>query len=90
MNRILVAVTRHVAQCATEAAVVARMTVLERVRPYGALVVRATECDADRTVMGRSDLRRPGQPHVGSQTEYLLEFTTIPVVVVAHSSETVV
>jgi nucleotide-binding universal stress UspA family protein len=45
-------------------------------------VDRADEWDADLIVVGRSDLRRPGQPYVASQTEHVLEFTRLPVVVV--------
>ena len=37
---------------------------------------------ADLIVMGKTDRRATGRPYVGSQTEHLLEFTRIPVVVV--------
>ncbi len=80
-------ILRHVAHLAATAGVSASTTALKGDRPYDALLARAAEWDADLIVMGRSDLRRPGQPYVGSQTEHLLEFTTIPVVVVPHSSE---
>ena len=82
-----VGILRHVARLAADAGVVARTTAIEGNRPYDVLLARATEWDADLIVMGRSDLRRPGQPYVGSQTEHLLEFTTIPVVVVPHPNE---
>lgn len=51
-------------------------------RPFDALLTIARKWDADLIVMGRSDMRRPGQCYVGSQTEHLLEFTEIPVLVV--------
>jgi nucleotide-binding universal stress UspA family protein len=69
------------------AGVSASTTALEGDRPYDALLARATDWDAELIVVGRSDLRRPGQPYIGSQTEHLFEFTTIPVVVVPHSNE---
>jgi nucleotide-binding universal stress UspA family protein len=80
-------ILRHVAQIAADAGISASTTTLEGDRPYDAVLARAKEWDADLIVMGRSDLRRPGQPYVGSQTEHLLEFTTIPVVVVPHPNE---
>ncbi len=52
--------------------------------PFEALLAAALGCDADLIVMGRSDKRTTGRPYVGSQTEHLLEFTEIPVVVVPH------
>ena len=50
--------------------------------PYEALLRAAVDWGADLVVMGRSDRRASGRPYVGSQTEHLLEFSPIPVVVV--------
>jgi nucleotide-binding universal stress UspA family protein len=49
---------------------------------FEAILIVAQEWRADLIVMGRSDKRRPGGHYVGSQTEHLLEFTDIPVLVV--------
>ncbi|MDH5237972.1 MAG: universal stress protein, partial [Acidimicrobiia bacterium] len=54
--------------------------------PFEVLLAVAEEWQADLIVMGRSDNRRPGVPYVGSQTEHLLEFTPIPVLVVPSPS----
>ncbi len=44
----------------------------------------AQQWHADLIVMGRSDKRRPGVPYVGNQTEHLLEFASVPVLVVPY------
>lgn len=76
----------HAASLANAAGVVATTTVTDGGHPFEALLATAHEWRADLIVMGRSDVRRPGQPYVGSQTEHLLEFTDIPVLVVPEPS----
>jgi len=72
----------HVADLARDAGVAATITTVDGGEPFEALLAAAHEWKADVIVMGRSDIRRPGHPYVGSQTEHLLEFTDIPVLVV--------
>jgi nucleotide-binding universal stress UspA family protein len=77
------AILRHVEALAMTAGVTATVsTVPDGGRAFEALLDVAHEWQADLIVMGRSDKRRPGGPYVGSQTEHLLEFTDIPVLVV--------
>ena len=76
------AVLNHVASLALAAGLEATTTVVEDGQPFEALLATAHEWRADLIIMGRSDVRRFGQPYVGSQTEHLLEFTGIPVLVV--------
>jgi nucleotide-binding universal stress UspA family protein len=52
---------------------------------FEAVLAAATEWGAGLIVMGRSDKRPTGRPYVGSQTEHLLEFTEVPVVVVPEN-----
>lgn len=75
-------ILRHVAALAERGGVEAVTTRCDGDHPFEAILDLAAEWDADLIVMGRSDLRRPGQPYVGSQTEHLLEFTRLPVLVV--------
>ena len=75
-------ILRHVGELAREAGVDASATVLADGPPFEALLTAATEWNADIVVMGRSDKRSTGRPYVGSQTEHMLEFTDVPVVVV--------
>jgi nucleotide-binding universal stress UspA family protein len=56
--------------------------VLDGGQPFERLLREAGTWLADLIVMGRSDKRPTGTPYVGSQTEHLLEFTTVPVLVV--------
>ena len=49
---------------------------------FEAILDAARQWNADLIVMGRSDERGPGRPYVGSQTEHVLEFTEVPVLVV--------
>ncbi len=76
------AILSHVANLADKAGVSATLTTTDGGQPFEALLNAAREWQADVIVIGRSDARRPGQPYVGSQTEHLLEFTDIPVLVV--------
>ena len=76
------AVLRHVQALATKSGVAASTTVCHDGHPFDALLGVAARWGADLIVMGRSDMRRPGARYVGSQTEHLLEFTDIPVLVV--------
>jgi nucleotide-binding universal stress UspA family protein len=73
---------RHVQTLAAAADVATTAAVCMGDEPFEALLAEARRWGADLVVMGRSDLRRPGRRYVGSQTEHLLEFTEIPVLVV--------
>jgi nucleotide-binding universal stress UspA family protein len=75
-------ILRHVKALSERAGVDAVTTRRDGGQPFDVILDQADEWDADLIVVGRSDLRRPGQPYVGSQTEHLLEFTRLPVVVV--------
>ncbi len=55
-------------------------------QPYEAVLDTAIDWHADLIVMGRSDRRATGRPYVGSQTEHVLEFTHVPVVVVPEGA----
>lgn len=50
--------------------------------PYRCLLEEARAWAADVIVVGRSDRRGPSSPYVGSETERLLEFAELPVLVV--------
>ena len=77
------AVLRHVAAIADLEGVRADSVALfDGSHPYETLLDAAAEWGADLIVMGRSDAGPRGGPHVGSQTEHVLEFTEIPVLVV--------
>lgn len=76
-------VLRHVAAMADEAGVAATTEILRGDgQPFEAVLAAAIGWQADLVVMGRSDTRRTGRPYVGSQTEHLLEFSEVPVLVV--------
>lgn len=74
----------HLTQVARKANVSVTSTVADGGHPFEVLLAIAHDWNADLIVMGRSDYRRPGVPYVGSQTEHLLEFTDIPVLVVPY------
>lgn len=76
------AILGHVANLAAKAGVSATLTTTDDGKPFEALLATAAQWKADVIIIGRSDIRRPGGPYVGSQTEHLLEFTDIPVLVV--------
>jgi nucleotide-binding universal stress UspA family protein len=76
------AILNHVDGLAAAAGVAATTTAAHADHPFEALLATAHRWQADLIVMGHSDKGRPGRPHVGSQTEHLLEFTDIPVLVV--------
>ena len=76
----------HLIRLVRDAGVNAMNTTTNGGHPFEVLLAVADEWDADLIVMGRSDNRRPGVPYVGSQTEHLLEFTDIPVLVVPYPS----
>lgn len=75
-------VLRHVADLASQEGLSPTITTADGGDPFEVLLRVADEWEADLIVMGRSDKRRPGVPYVGSQTEHLLEFTRVPVLVV--------
>jgi nucleotide-binding universal stress UspA family protein len=80
-------VLRHVTSVARAAGVPATSRVVpDGQQPYEALLDAALAEDVDLVVMGRSDRRSSGRPYVGSQTEHLLEFVHVPVVVVPESA----
>lgn len=73
----------HIASLAADAGLHPTFTAIrDGEHPFEMLLDAARDWGADLVVMGRSDKRRPGAPYVGSQTEHLLEFTDIPVLVV--------
>jgi nucleotide-binding universal stress UspA family protein len=74
----------HVAALARQAGLTPAVTTADGGPTFEVLLAIAHEWHADVIVMGRSDKRRPGDPYVGSQTEHLLEFTPIPVLVVPY------
>jgi nucleotide-binding universal stress UspA family protein len=81
------AILQHVRSMAERAGVDVSVTTLgDEVPPFEALLARAERSDVDLVVMGRSDHRSTGRPYVGSQTEHLLEFTRVPVVVVPEGA----
>ncbi|MGA7759365.1 MAG: universal stress protein [Ilumatobacteraceae bacterium] len=76
------AVLHHVHHLAAKAGLVTTTATCNGAPPFDALLAEARRWNADLIVMGRSDMRRPGRRYVGSQTEHVLEFTEIPVLVV--------
>ena len=78
---------RHLKASAENAGLSPTSTTADGGHPFEALLAVAEDWNADLIVMGRSDNRRPGVPYVGSQTEHLLEFTNIPVLVVPYPTE---
>lgn len=77
------AMLRHIAALAERAGLSPTFTnIPDGGIPFEQLLAIAHEWNADLVMMGRSDVRRPGTPYVGSVTEHLLEFTDIPVLVV--------
>lgn len=72
----------HARKLAADAGIVVDTTRCQGAPAFEALLDEAHRICADTIIMGRSDNRRPGNPYVGSQTEHLLEFTDIPVLVV--------
>jgi nucleotide-binding universal stress UspA family protein len=77
------AILRHVADLAQAAGVSPTVTAIrDGDLPFESVLDEARAWNSDLVVMGRSDKRPTGRPYVGSQTEHLLEFTDVPVVVV--------
>ncbi len=80
-------ILNHIASLAADAGLTPTLTAVhDGEHPFEMLLDVARGWGADLVVMGRSDKRRPGAPYVGSQTEHLLEFTDIPVLVVPDRS----
>lgn len=75
----------HAVRRARDAGLEPRASITDGGPPFEVLLEVAKEWRADLIVMGRSDSRRPGVPYVGSQTEHLLEFADVPVLVVPHA-----
>ena len=79
-------ILRHLLALAEAADVTATAATLDDGNePFVPVLRAADDWRADLIVMGRSDKRRTGRPYVGSQTEHLLEFTSVPVVVVPEA-----
>ena len=77
------AILRHVATLASRAGLSPTCTAIPNGgNPFEHLLAAAHDWNAELVMIGCSDKRRPGAPYVGSQTEHLLEFTDIPVLVV--------
>lgn len=57
-------------------------------RPYEAIIGAQAEWDADFIFMGRTSRTGPGRALLGSQTEHVLEFADVPVIVVPGSVRT--
>lgn len=73
---------RHVQAMAERQSVDVVTTKMDRRPAFEAILDTAHAWRADLVVMGRSDNRRPGRHYVGSETEHVLEFTDLPVLVV--------
>lgn len=78
------AALRHVSGRARVAGIEPSGATVDGGQPFEVLLREAEAWSADLIVMGRSDKRPPGTPYVGSQTEHLLEFSPIPVLVVPY------
>jgi nucleotide-binding universal stress UspA family protein len=72
----------HVSALARHAGIEATTHEVVGAPPFEMLLREAQAWGADLIVMGRSDAPRPGAPRVGGTTEHLLEFATVPVLVV--------
>ena len=81
IGRDIDGVMSHVSARAEAAGITPTTTTREGEHSFEVVLAIAREWDADVIVTGWSD-RRPGRPSVGSQTQHLLEFTDIPVLVV--------
>lgn len=77
----------HVRAIAERAGVPVDIASLRGDRPFEAVLAAARERGDDLIVMGRTSRRSSGRPYVGSQTEHVLEFADIPVVVVPDTPE---
>jgi nucleotide-binding universal stress UspA family protein len=56
-------------------------------QPARVILNQATSWAADVIVLGRAGHRHVGQPYIGSDVRHVLEFTTVPVLVVPHSGQ---
>lgn len=81
-------ILRHVAALARIADVEASTEAIAGSQPFEVVLAAAADWGADVIVMGRSDKRPTGRPYVGSQTEHVLEFTDVPVIVVPEARRT--
>jgi nucleotide-binding universal stress UspA family protein len=72
----------HIRTRAERAGVPAQLSSRVAERPFEAVLAAADEYGDDLIVMGRTSRRSTGRPYVGSQTEHVLEFATVPVIVV--------
>lgn len=80
-------ILRHVAAAADRAGVaVTTYAARDSVPPFESILAESRAWGADLIVMGRTDKRRIGRAYLGSQTEHVLEFTEVPVMVVPDGS----
>lgn len=78
----------HLAQFAAEAGVTVECVVRVRAeaKPYEVILEEVDRWRADVLVVGRGGHRGIGRALLGSQTEHVLEFATLPVIVVPAQS----
>ena len=81
-ERAAAPILRHATALATAAGVAPATTRVRGGPAYEGILAEARAWDADVVVVGRSARRPSGRAYVGSQTEHVLEFSEIPVVVV--------
>ncbi len=81
-------VLQHVLGLASAHPVTATAITRRGAPPFEEILAAAGEWRADLLVMGQSDKRHPGGPYVGSQTEHVLEFSSLPVLVVPDQTPT--
>lgn len=74
-------ILRHVLGLAAEHSVTATGATRQGMPPFEAILAEADRWGAELLVMGQSDKRHPGGPYVGSQTEHVLEFSALPVLI---------
>ncbi len=74
-------ILHHVLGLAAAQGVSATGATLQGTPPFEAILAEAERWGAELLVMGQSDKRHPGGPYVGSQTEHVLEFSTLPVLI---------
>ncbi len=78
------AVLQYVTDLATRSDVAIETHSL-RGQPARVILNQATAWPADLIVLGRAGHRHIGQPYIGSDVRHVLEFTTVPVLVIPHS-----
>ncbi len=74
-------ILHHVLALAAGHGVTATAVTRQGTQPFEAILAEAERWGAELLVMGQSDKRHPGVPYVGSQTEHVLEFSALPVLI---------